>query len=86
MTIIHFPGHKWARCRNHLCLGCVFCEGGLASCTTCGGAEGSLTTDCPGQRMTVVAERAVYLGELDFRRNQGWVNARARVRQSRRRR
>lgn len=39
---------------------------GLHLCDVCGGAEGSLTTDCPGVKMTAEQSDAVYLGDLDF--------------------
>lgn len=38
----------------------------LSHCKVCGGAEGSLTTLCPGRRMTNDEEKAVYAGKLDF--------------------
>ena len=54
---------------------CQYCDGGLAWCTTCGGAEGSLTTDCPGRKITADEEDAIYkTGLLDYRDGQGWVN------------
>lgn len=42
-------------------------EGGLAVCKLCGGAEGSLTTDCPGIKVPYYVGQAVYHKELDFR-------------------
>lgn len=39
----------------------------LAYCTTCGGAEGSLSTDCPGMRMTAGQEARVMARCLDYR-------------------
>lgn len=53
---------------------CPICDGALASCTVCGGAEGSLPTDCPGHRMTAQQMEAVYAAALDFRDDEGWVN------------
>lgn len=47
-------------------LHCHICDGGLAVCTVCGGAEGSLTTECPGVRMTALESEYVYSGDLDF--------------------
>jgi hypothetical protein len=46
--------------------GCVYCDGGLAFCTTCGAAEGELTTECPGVRTTESQRQAVMAGTLDF--------------------
>jgi hypothetical protein len=50
-------------------------EDGLAHCKRCGGAEGSLTTECPGYRMTESEEDAVYAGKIDFI-DEKWVSAR----------
>lgn len=46
---------------------CPICDGGLAHCTVCGGAEGSLPTECPRERMNEETERAVYARQLDYR-------------------
>lgn len=59
---------------NHDGPGCMFCDGGLSSCTACGSFEGATTTECPGSRMTQEQIDAVYAGTLDFRDGQ-WVNA-----------
>jgi hypothetical protein len=53
---------------------CAICEGGLANCTVCAGAEGSMPTDCPGVRMTPAQCDAVYAAKLDYRDGEGWVN------------
>jgi hypothetical protein len=45
---------------------CYICEGGLALCTVCGGAEASLPTDCPGKPMGDNIENAVMAGIIDF--------------------
>ncbi len=43
------------------------CEGNLASCTTCKGAEGSLTTECCGRPITEEEVHRIYeVGDLDF--------------------
>ena len=73
MTIIQFPGHHWAHCTRKDCTGCHLCHGGLGICTTCGGMEGSLTTDCPGERVSYDDGERVYAGTLDYRRGEGWV-------------
>jgi len=62
--------HTWHECSDPECFGC---EGGLAHCTVCGGAEGSLPTDCPGVRMSYVQQDLVYEGKIDFRVGRGWV-------------
>lgn len=41
-------------------------DDGLLHCKICNGAEGSLPTECPGERMTEAQEDAVYAGSLDF--------------------
>lgn len=45
---------------------CSVCSGGLFICKVCGGAEGSLPTECPGKPMTSDEEDAVYAGRHDF--------------------
>lgn len=52
---------------------CPVCAGGLALCAICGGAEGSLPTDCPGCRMMPEVAEAVYAGEVDYSARWGWV-------------
>lgn len=52
----------------------MFCDGGLFSCTRCGGFEGTLPSQCPGEKMTSEQETGVYAGRLDFREG-AWVNA-----------
>lgn len=71
--IIPFPGHQWAQCTDPYCSGCHLCHGGLAVCKRCGGMEGGLTTDCPGERMTGDQHDDVYEGRTDFLRFRGWV-------------
>lgn len=52
---------------------CRFCDGGLGYCTVCNGFEGTLTTHCPGRKLTEEEEIMIYnLGILDFR-NGRWV-------------
>jgi hypothetical protein len=53
--------------------GCQFCDGGLFSCTVCGGFEGSLTTDCPGIKVDKKKLDEVYSGDIDYREGRGWV-------------
>ncbi len=55
-----------ADCKCDKTGGCNICDGGLALCMVCGGAEGSLPTECPGIRMTNQQEEEVYKKELDF--------------------
>lgn len=57
--------HIWAKCRGS-CNGCNICHGGLSICTICGGAEGSLTTTCPGERVPEAQQDRVYKEGHDF--------------------
>lgn len=41
-------------------------EDDLHHCQVCNGAEGSLPTDCPGDKMSAETEEAVYAGKIDF--------------------
>lgn len=65
--------HKWYVCDGkHDDRGCQFCDGGLGSCTVCGGFEGSLTTICPGVALTAEQLEAVYANKIDFGRGFAW--------------
>lgn len=44
----------------------------LALCGVCGGGEGSLPTECPGERLAPEVEDAVYAGWLDHKAGQ-WM-------------
>ena len=76
--VVWFPGHRRAHCRPD-CSGCALCRGGLFLCGVCGGLEGSLPTDCPGERMDPVLSDGVYAGEVDYRRREGWVEKMSRT-------
>lgn len=52
---------------------CNYCDGGLALCVVCGGAEGELPTECPGGRMTREQRKDVYSGILDYKSGR-WVD------------
>ena len=45
---------------------CLFC------CKVCGGAEGSLPTECPGVRMTERQQHQVYYERLDYQAGE-WI-------------
>jgi hypothetical protein len=63
------------RCNNPealFCTPCNICDGGLAICVVCGGAEGSLTSHCAGERLDVAQLDRVYAGETDYK-NGKWV-------------
>ena len=58
-------GHKQLECKDPDCGGtCNACC--LAMCAVCGGAEGSLPTECPGVKMTTQVECQVYEGVIDY--------------------
>jgi hypothetical protein len=50
--------------------GCNVCN--LFICSVCGGAEGSLTTHCPGYQVPPTMSNLVYAGAIDFVDGQ-WV-------------
>ena len=47
-------------------------EYGLAHCKVCGGAEGSLPTDCPKVQITEEQDADIYSGKIDFKDGE-WV-------------
>ena len=53
---------------------CEICDGGLSVCAVCGGGEGSLPSECPGQKMTSEQDNAVYAGDLDFKCGEWMTN------------
>ena len=59
--------HKYYEC-DPPCVDthCNICDGGLAFCTVCGGAEGSLTTECRGEKLEEIVLEQVYHHGLDF--------------------
>lgn len=46
------------------------CRGGLCFCTVCYGAEGTLPTECPGNRISSQLQDAIYYGEVDYKDGQ----------------
>ncbi len=50
--------------------GCQHCC--LAVCSVCGAYEGSLTTDCPGERVDYDKQQEVYTTMLDYVDGRGW--------------
>lgn len=61
--------HEPGKCYE---ISCMFCDGGLSGCEVCGGLEGSLTTSCPGVRLSYDQDQVVYRGEADYR-DGDWV-------------
>lgn len=57
-------------CRN---IHCNICEGGLFSCSICGGTEVTLPTECPGGRMTADEQDGVGAGQMDFKKGHWWL-------------
>lgn len=45
---------------------CHICDGGLFVCSVCNGAEGELTTECPGYRVEASVLEDVHQGKRDF--------------------
>lgn len=59
------------------CGGAGYCSAcvGLVICGVCGGAEGELTTECPGRRTTELERYMIYeLSMLDFINGQWVIN------------
>lgn len=58
---------------EHACMypDCAVCAGGLFKCDICGGAEGALTTECPGALLSGEQMEDVYRGKLDLV-NDAW--------------
>lgn len=52
---------------------CNICRGGLTTCEVCGGAEGSLPTDCPGYALSRAERTAILEGRVDFESGE-WFN------------
>lgn len=65
--------HKFHSCNAE---SCFICEGGLADCVVCGGAEASLPTECPGSQMHSAVADQVQSGAFDFVDGR-WVHKRA---------
>ena len=48
-------------------------DGGLILCKVCGLLEGALTTDCPGEKVSMDVSDCIYAGEIDYKDDKGWV-------------
>lgn len=64
-VILRWPKHVRRACRDD-CEGCFICNGGLFQCIVCGGAEGDLSTECPGERTSLAQRDAIMSGAIDF--------------------
>lgn len=49
---------------------CEHCT--LAVCSVCGAYEGSLTTDCPGSKISYDRQQEIYETKLDYTDERGW--------------
>lgn len=56
--------HERAKHENCDDIGCNICN--LYICSMCGGAEGSLTTDCPCYQVPYIMGQLVYAEAIDF--------------------
>lgn len=59
---------------------CEHCS--LAVCAVCGGAEGTLTTDCPGTKVAYDRHQEVFETNLDYTEDRGWHQGEATARRS----
>lgn len=51
---------------------CQYCQGGLAFCTVCKCAEGTLPTECPGEPVSEEVQENIFNGASDFVSGQWW--------------
>ena len=58
--------HTYYKCGKDCVSGCQWCDGGLGFCIVCGGFEGTLPFECPGQKMYPWLKAAVWKGVMDF--------------------
>jgi hypothetical protein len=56
--------HEWMTHENCDKPACYVCE--LGVCKHCGGCEGGLPTECPGQMMSYDLTQEVYCERIDF--------------------
>ena len=52
---------------------CEHCS--LTVCEVCGGAEGTLTTDCPGKKIETERQQEIYETNRDYTDERGWYLA-----------
>jgi hypothetical protein len=67
--------HKYHKCNDNECR---ICNGGLADCEVCNGAEGSLTTECCGRPLSSREQERIYKGFLDYKDGQ-WIGQESRI-------
>lgn len=63
---------EWERQTGHVAFvcrctrnNCQFCDGGLTTCVTCGGFEGSLLPYCPGRKLSQHEDSLNYIHYCD---------------------
>ena len=75
--VLRWPRHIRERCRPETedprCQNGTCVHVNLFCCRTCGGAEGDMPTDCPGERMTYGQRKAIYDDDLNYTWPHGWV-------------
>lgn len=64
--------HKLLKHENCERVYCNICEGGLALCIICNGAEGTLPLHCPGSAMSEALQDCIMHGVTDYRFGE-WV-------------
>lgn len=70
-------GHKFAKCDDEQCEGCLICEYAIRFCRVCGGSHStmgsdSLPTNCPGKPMTKAELHAIHYRQIDYI-NGSWI-------------
>lgn len=75
-VVLAWPRHLRERCRRASCLDCM--SGScivevLFVCAVCGGAEGDLPTDCPGEVIPHELRREIHAGRANFISQHGWI-------------
>lgn len=71
MTVLRWPKHTLVSPEEYPDLG---------GCSVCGGWEGEVPKDCPGEPMTQDQKDLVMAGKLDFIWREGWTTVTYRER------
>lgn len=77
MCVVQFPRHTLVGSVHAPCdcpgdIHCMFCDGGVALCVRCGGAEAAMPRDCPGRPMDEYQRAFVQAEILDYTWRKGW--------------
>ena len=62
--------HQFVQHTNCTKTNCPICDGGLAVCEVCNGAESSLPTECPGHPISIDMQDLISAGKCDFINNK----------------